>query len=154
LLPAVAAVASDLVIDTGEIAEELGHAGGVYLAEYIPEHQIPRGKKSVVLWIEGFATIFGVINHMFEAGKIPTTDALERALSQLPKNKQKLVKAYGKQGAEVDSVLEALVHRAKEEWEVDEFEATYCQCDKEWDALPACAEHDLDWNMAEDMLIG
>jgi hypothetical protein len=152
-LPLVTAgVASDLVLDTGEMAEEFGHAGGVYLAEYIPAHQISRGKKAVVLWIEGFATIFGVIHKMFEAGEIPTADALERALSQLPKDKQKLIKAYGKQGAEVESVLEALVYGAKEEWKGD-FEATYCD-DKEWKALPVCAEHDLNWDLALDMLAG
>lgn len=133
------------------MAEEFGHAGGVYLADYIPEHQIPRGK-SIVLWIEGFAMIFGIIYNMFEAGTIPTSDALERALSQLPKDKQKLVKAYGKRGAEAHSVLEALVYGAKEEWENNEFEATYCE--EEWDALPTCAKHDLNWTLAEDMLIG
>ena len=135
------------------MAEELGHVGGVYLAEHIPEDQLPRGKKSAVSWIEGFAAIFGVIHDMFEAEKIPVADALELALSQLPKNKLKLIKAYGKNGAEVDSVLEALVHGAKEEWEENEFEATHCY-DNEWDALPKCAEHDLNWTLTEDMLVG
>jgi hypothetical protein len=135
------------------MAEENGHAGGVYLAQHIPANQLPRGKKSVVQWMEGFATIFGVIHKMFEAGEIPAADALERALGQLPKDKQKFIKAYGKQGAGVDSVLEALIYGAKEEWEHNDFEATHCD-GGEWDALPACAEHDLDWTMAEDILIG
>ena len=143
-------MASDLVLDTGEMAEELGHAGGVYLTEYIPARQVPRGKKAVVLWIEGFATIFGVIHKMFEAGEIPTAGTLERALSQLPKDKQKLIKAYGKQGAKVESVLEALVYGAKDEWEED-FKAKYGD-DKEWKALPVCAEHDMNWDLAVDML--
>ena len=152
MLSATAAVASDLIIATGELAEEFGHVGCTYLTNYIPGHQIPRGKKAVVQWIEGFAAIFGVIHERFEAGEIPTTEALELTLSQLPKNKQKLIKAYGKQGAEVDAVLEALVQGAKNEWENNDFEATHC--DEKWDALPACAEHDLNWTLAEDMLVG
>lgn len=133
------------------MAEEFGHAGGVYLTQYIPEHLVPRGK-SIVLWIEGFAMIFGIIHTMFEAGTIPTPNALDYALSQLPRDKQRLVKAYRKQSAEVDSVLEALVCGAMEEWENNDFEATHC--DEKWDALPVCAEHDLNWGLAEHMLIG
>jgi hypothetical protein len=51
------------------MAEEFGHVGGIYLAQYIPGELIPRGKKSVVMWIEGFAAIFGVIHEMFGPGK-------------------------------------------------------------------------------------
>jgi len=135
------------------MAGEFGHVGCTHLTQYIPGEQLPQGKRTTVLWIEGFATIFGVISDMFKAGKIPTADALEYALSQLPKKKMKLVKAYGKTGADVSSVLEALVHGAKEEWEQNEFEATHCD-DDEWDALPTCTEHDLNWTVAEDMLVG
>lgn len=152
MFPATAAVASDLVLDTGEFAEEFGSVGGVYLAHYIPEGILPRGKKAAAQWVEGFSTIFTVIHKMFEAGEIPAVDALECALSQLPRDKQKLVKAYGKMGAEADSVLEALIHGAREEWEQNDFEATHC--DDEWEALPACKEHDLNWTLAEDMLVG
>lgn len=106
----------------------------------------------MVQWIEAFAAIFGVIRDMFEAGEIPTTEALEHKLSQLPKSKQKLIKAYSKQGAEVDNVLEALVLGAKYEWEENDFEDTHG--DLEWNALPVCAEHDLNWTLAEDMLAG
>jgi hypothetical protein len=150
---ATAAVASDLILDTGEFAEEFGHVGGVYLAQYIPREGHPRGKKAAALWIEGFSTIFGVIHKMFEDGNIPRIDHLESALSQLPKDKQKLIKAYGKQGAELDPVLEALIFGAKEKWEQDDFEATHCDS-KEWRAIPTCKEHDLNWTLAEDMLIG
>jgi hypothetical protein len=152
-LPSVtAAVATDLIIDTGEFAGEYGHVGCTYLTEYIPGHLIPRGKKAVVQWIEAFAAIFGVIRDMFEAGEIPTTEALEHKLSQLPKSKQKLIKAYSKQGAEVDNVLEALVLGAKYEWEENDFEDTHG--DLEWNTLPVCAEHDLNWTLAEDILAG
>lgn len=150
---ATAAVASDLVLGTGEFAEEFGHVGGVYLAQYISADVHPRGKKAAALWVEGFAAIFAVIREMFKAGKIPTAEALEHALSRLPKDKLKLIKAYGKMGAEADSVLEALVHGAREEWEQNDFEATHCEGDK-WDTLPACKEHDLNWTLVEDMLVG
>ena len=149
---ATAEVASDLILDTGELAEEFGHTGGVYLAQYIPDERRPRGKKAAALWVEGFSTIFGVIHKMFEDGNIPTIDELESALSQLPKDKQKLIKAYGKQGAGLDSILEALVFGAKEEWEQNDFEGTHCD-GKEWRAIPTCKEHDLNWTLAEDMLI-
>lgn len=149
---ATAAVASDLIRDTGEFAEEFGHIGGVYLAQYIPEEVCPRGKKAAGLWVDGFSTIFGVIHKMFEDGNIPTIDKLEHALSQLPKDKQKLTKAYGKQGAGLDSVLEALVFGAKEDWEQSDFEAVHCN-GKKWRAIPTCTEHDLNWTLAEDMLL-
>jgi hypothetical protein len=152
-LPSVtAAVATDLIIDTGELAGEYGHVGCTYLTNYIPEHVIPRGKKAVVQWIDAFAAIFGVIHDMFEAEEIPATEALERKLSQLPKSKQKLIKAYWKQGAEVDAVLEALVMGAKCDWEEGDFQDAHC--DAKWDAFPVCAEHDLNWTLAEDMLAG
>ena len=149
---ATAAVASDLILGTGELAKENGHTGGVYLAHHIPNEKRPRGKKAAALWVEGFSTIFRVIHKMFEDGNIPTIDELGPALSQLPKDKQKLIKAYGKQGAELDSVLEALVSGAKEEWEQNDFEDTHCHGEK-WRAMPTCTEHDLDWTLAEDMLI-
>ena len=60
--------------------------------------------------------------------------------------------AYGKQGAGLDSVLEALVFGAKEEWEQNDFKAMHCY-GKEWHAIPTCMEHDLDWSLAVDMLI-
>jgi hypothetical protein len=139
-------------MDTGEMAIEYGHTGGVYLADHIPENQHPRGQKSVALWIEGFSTIFGVIHDIFEAGDTPTTDALEEALGKLPKDKQKLIKAYGKQGAEIESVLDALVAGAKSDWEGNEFEAAHCG--KKWKKLPTCAKHDFDWTLVQDMLAG
>jgi hypothetical protein len=134
------------------MAAEVGHVGGVYLANHVPMELIPRGKKSIALWIEGFATIFHVIHTMFEAGEIPKLDALERALVQLPKDKQKLIKAYGKQGAEVGSVLEALIRGAQDEWEQGDFQAAHC-IEEDWDALPTCDKHDQDWNMAVDQLV-
>ena len=134
---ATAAVASDLILDTGEFAEEFGHVGGVYLAQYIPAEERPQGKKAAALWVEGFSTIFGVIHKMFEDGNIPTIDELGPALSQLPNDKQKLIKAYGKQGAGLDSVLEALVFGAKEEWEENDFKAAHC-VGKKWRAIPTC----------------
>jgi hypothetical protein len=148
---AMAGVTSDLIRDTAEMAG--GHAESVYFAEYMPAEVLPRGKKSVELWIRGFSTIFQVIHGMFEAGSIPTAGELEQALSQLPRDKQKIIEAYGKEGAEADSVLRALVYGAKEEWEANEFQDTHCQ-GGQWDALPACAEHDLDWTLAEVMLVG
>lgn len=134
------------------MAIEHGDARGTYLAHYVPEECLPRGKKSVELWVEGFSTIFSTIATLFEAGKIPDIEILDEALSQLPKDKQKLVKAYGKKGAQLDSVLEALVHRAKEEWE-EEFQDVHCHDSEEWERLPECSEHDLDWTLVEDMLI-
>lgn len=98
------------------MAIEHGDARGTYLAHYVPVEHLPRGKKSVELWIEGFSTIFLTIHNLFEAGAIPSLHNLHEALAQLPKDKQKFVKAYGKKGAELDSALEALIHRAKEEW--------------------------------------
>lgn len=107
-----------------------------------------------MLWIDAYAFIFKVISVMFKQGNIPTADALERALGQLSsKDMQKLVTAYGKQGAKLNSVLKAVVCTSKTEWEEEDFEAIHCHS-KEWDALPACAEHDLNWALAEKMLTG
>jgi hypothetical protein len=151
ILSTTAAVANDLILGTGELAEELGHTGGVYLSQYIPVEARPQGKKAAPLWVDGFSYIFGVVHEMFEEGNIPTIDELERALSQLPKDKQKLIKAYGKKGARLDSVLEALVFGAKEEWEND-FKAVHCD-GNDWLSLPICTEHDLNWTLVEDMLL-
>jgi hypothetical protein len=149
--PVVAAVASDLVLDTGDMAIECGHTGGVYMADYIP-HQNPRNRRSVALWIEGFATIFKIIHNMFKAGDIPTISNLEGALAKLPKDERKLIEAYEKQDAEVESVLEALTSEAKLQWEEDDFEATHCG--EDWDELPECPKHDFNWSLAREMLVG
>jgi hypothetical protein len=137
------------VLDTGELAAEFGHVGGVYLAHHIPSDQLPRGKKAAALWVEGFSAIFGVIHEIFKAGDIPCTPTLLEALRKLPKKKLKLVQAYEKPGTEIGSALEALVQGAKEEWK-GEFADTHCDAD--WDALPVCAKHDFDWILAADML--
>ena len=134
------------------MAIEQGDAAATHLAQYIPGECLPRGKKSVELWVEGFSTIFLTIRNLFKAGKIPGIDTLEEALGQLPKDKQKFVKAYGKKGAELDSVLEALVHKAREEWEAD-FQDVYCGKESGWDRLSKCSKHDLAWITVEDMLI-
>ena len=136
------------------MAAEVGYVGRVYMTDDIPRGNLPRGKKSAALWVEGFATIFRVIHEMFEAGRIPTPDALLDTLGKLPKHQQKLINAYSKKGAEVHYALEALVLQAKTEWE-DEFEAEYCDDgDLGWDKLPVCAKHDFDWALAMDMLVG
>ena len=103
------------------------------------------------MWVEGFSTIFRVIHKLFKDGNIPTIDKLEHALSHLPKDKQKLIKAYGKQGAGLDSVLEVLVFGAKEDWERGDFKAVHCN--GKWRAIPICTEQDLNWTLAEDMLL-
>lgn len=146
-----AVVASDIILDTGDFAEELGHTGGVYLSHYIPLENRPRGKKAAPLWVEGFSTIFSVIHQIFEDGNIPTIDKLEHELTKLPKDKQKLIKAYGKQGAGIDHVLKALIYGAKDDWEND-FQDAHCD-GEEWLTLPTCKEHDLNWTLAEDALI-
>jgi hypothetical protein len=151
LRTATAAVASDLIRDTGELAEEFGDTGGVYLTNYIPGESRPRGKKAAALWVEGFSFIFKVIHEMFEGGNIPLIDELGSALSQLPRDKQQLIEAYGVQGAGLESVLEALVFGAKEDWEQGDFQGAHCD-DEEWDAIPPCTKHDLDWTLALDML--
>ena len=151
LPPAVAAVASDLVRDTGELAGELGHVGAVYMTQHIPQEELPRGKKAAALWVDGLSTIYGVIYEMFKAGHIPTEPALLEALEKLPKSDETLVEAYTKH-TEIEHALSGLVRQAKQEWD-DEFQDTYCD-DKKWRKLPVCAEHDLDWTMAEDMLVG
>jgi len=152
LRSATAAVASDLILDTGEYAEEFGHVGGVYLACHIPVDVHPRGKKAAGLWVQGFSTIFHAIREIFEGGNIPHVEELDRTLSRLPKDKQKLISAYGKQGAELDSVLEALVAGAEEDWKAGQFEAAHDG--KKWRALPRCSEHDLNWDLALDVLVG
>jgi len=144
-----AGFASDLIRDTGELAAEMGHVGGVYLAHHIPVNQLPRGRSAAPRWVEGFSTIFSVIAKMFEAGKVPNEDALEDELNQLPKDKLKHVKACLKY-TELEFVLEALVHGAEQEWEDGGFKAEHC--DRKWKSLPVCAEHDLNWTMALDML--
>lgn len=105
-----------------------------------------------MLWLEGFSAIFRVIHDIFEAGKIPSLIALLEALHKLPKDKLKLVQAYEK-STEIESALEALVRRAKEDWEW-EFKDIHCDSDMGWDALPVCAKHDFDWSLARDMLVG
>lgn len=158
-MTAVASLASGLIIDTGEFAEEFGHAGGVYLSHFIPAESIPNGKKSVVAWIEGFSYMFTVIRELFEKGEIPTFDKLTETLNNLPKDKKKLVKAYGKAGANVENILEALIGGAKHEWEDGDFQVSFCDCDwddsidPKWDDLPTCKKHDLDWTLMADLFI-
>lgn len=82
-------------------------------------------------------------------GSIPTTGELKQAISQLPRDKQKPIEAFRKEGAGADTVLSALAYGTKKEWEVDEFEATHCQ-GGQWVALPT---YDLDWTLEEVMLI-
>ena len=149
---AVAGVASDVVRDTGEMAIEHGDAAATYLAQYVPAECLPRGAKSVELWVEGFSIIFLTIHNLFEAGKIPEIDILGEALCQLPKDKQRFVKAYRKKGASLECVLEALVYRAQEEWEED-FQDVHCDEDSGWDELPECSKHDFEWTIIEDLLI-
>jgi len=121
------------------------------MAHHIPHEELPRGKKAAALWVEGLSTIFRVIYKMFKAGSIPTEPALLEALDKLPKSDRILVGAYAKH-TEIEHALSALVQQAKYEWE-DDFQEIHCD-DKRWDRLPACAKHDLDWSMAEDVLVG
>ena len=88
---------------------------------------------------------------MFKAGRIPTEPALLEALEKLPKSDKILVRGYAKH-TEIEHALSGLVSQAKQEWE-DEFQETYCD-DKKWCELPICAKHDLDWSLAEDVLVG
>ena len=141
MLPAVAAVASDLILDTGELVSEFGHVGGVHMAQHILPEELPRGKKAVALWIEGFSTIFSVIYKMF------TEPVLLEALEKLPKSDRILVTGYTKH-TEIEHALSGLVQQAQQEW-ADDFQEAHC--DKKWDKLPACAKHDFDWSAIEDM---
>ena len=120
------------------------------MTQYIPQEELPRGKKSVGQWLEGFSTIFREIHKMFEAGRIPTEEALLETLDKLPKSDRKLIEAFAKH-TEFEYALSGLVHQAEEEWK-DDFKDVHC--DKKWKKLPACAKHDFDWTMAEDMLAG
>jgi len=88
---------------------------------------------------------------MFKAGRIPTEPALLEALEKLPKSDQILVRAYTKH-TEIEHALSGLVLQAKEDWE-GEFQETHCG-GKGWRKLPVCAKHDLDWGLAEDVLVG
>lgn len=131
-----------------------GHVGATYLTDYIPAEVIPRGKKAAPKWIEGFALIFGTIHEIFNKGEIPTVGKLEDTLRGLPRDKIKLIDAWGKAGAEVDMALEALVQQAEMDWEED-FEATHGDS-PEWRkaSKSKCPKHDLNWVLAVDMLVG
>lgn len=120
------------------------------MTQHIPVDELPRGRKSMKPWLDGFSTLYSVIHTMFEAGRIPTLDVMEEEVGRLPMAKQKSVRAY-LQYTEIEYALSGLVRQAKEEWE-DEFEDTHC--DEKWERLQACAEHDFDWILAEDMLAG
>jgi len=152
ILSTVAAVASDLVRDTGEFAGEFGHVGVVYMAKHIPPEEHPRGKKAAAQWVKGLSTLYSVIYKMFKAGRIPTEPALMETLEKLSKSDKTLVVGFTKY-TEIEHALSGLVQQAKEEW-ADEFQETHCDGDKKWRKLPVCAEHDLDWTMVEDMLVG
>jgi hypothetical protein len=89
---------------------------------------------------------------MFEAGEIPCTPALTKALGKLPKIKLKPVRAYEKSSS-IDCAIYVFVQGVVEEWEGD-FEDAHCDTDSGWDALPVCAKHDFDWFLVEDMLGG
>ncbi|KAJ6567401.1 hypothetical protein DFH09DRAFT_1471673 [Mycena vulgaris] len=151
ILHTTASVAQDLVRDTGELAGELGHVGGVYLSWHIPREHLPEGTKVAPLWVEGFAMMFEVITDIFEAGKIPTAGELERTLVY-DRRGTKIAQMYMKQGADCEQVLSALVWGAKSEWEEGHFEEVHCH--EEWDALPTCKKHDFNWSSAEDALVG
>ncbi|KAJ7122946.1 hypothetical protein C8R44DRAFT_158355 [Mycena epipterygia] len=149
VLQVTAAVASDLVRHTGELAGEYGHVGPVYLTNFLPAGITPRGKKAAPLWVEAFAVLFEVIADIFKAGKIPTADLLEQTIAR-DKGKKKHFDVYRKQGADCEQLLQALVYGAKYEWEENDFAEAHCS--EEWEALPACKKHDFDWGMAEDVL--
>ncbi|KAJ7762722.1 hypothetical protein DFH07DRAFT_813213 [Mycena maculata] len=154
VLHVTAEVAQDLVRHTGEFAEEFGHTGGVYLAHHIDREYLPEGTQAAPLWVEGFSAMFEVIADIFESGRIPTAHQLDNATGDLRyKEKWHLFQAYGRQGADAESVLEALVYGAKDDWEDGEFEDTHCE-GEEWTALPTCPEHDFDWDLALDILAG
>jgi len=152
ILRTVAAVASDLVRDTGELAIEFGHVGGVYMTQHFPHEELPRGKKAAAQWVEGLSTIYGVIDKVFKAGHIPTEPVLLEALEKLPKAERTMVGAYARH-TEIEYALSALVQQAKEDWE-DEFQEIHCNDSKKWHKLPKCVEHDLNWTTVEDILVG
>ncbi|GLB44413.1 hypothetical protein LshimejAT787_1700400 [Lyophyllum shimeji] len=163
ILSTTAGVAADLILGTGEFAEELGHVEGVYLTPYIPSEQLPDGPSAAAAaaWVEGFSAVCGTVGRMLEAGQVPTADALLLELEVLG-----LPKPTGEGGGvgapavfleytEIEWALEAVVRQAREEWESGEFEETY-GADERWKfkELPKCAEHDLDWEMALENLAG
>ncbi|KAJ7705674.1 hypothetical protein B0H16DRAFT_1589573 [Mycena metata] len=152
VLSTTAAVAPDLILATDDLAETHGHAGGTYLAQYMPAGVLPRGKKAAPEWVAGFAMLFGVIKGIFDAGRIPTAEELEKTLD-LPENAKhaKLWKAYAKKDADCEMVLEALVRGAKYDLEEGDFQDAWGE---ELDALPSCDDHDFDWNLVEDVLVG
>jgi hypothetical protein len=138
------------VRDSGDIAVQHGDASMAYLAEHIPSEALPRGKKAVALWLPALAAMFECISEIFKAGKIPNARELDETLVG-DETKHKFYKVYAKQGAGCVSVLEALVHAAREDWEVGTFKDAHC--DSKWDALPTCEAHDLDWEMAMAALL-
>ncbi|KAF7330886.1 Non-histone chromosomal protein 6 [Mycena venus] len=155
VLKVTAAVAQDLVRDTGDLAGSFGHVGGVYLAHYINREHLPVGRVAATRWVEGFSIVFDVIHEIFEAGKIPDAREVEETifLTQHKNNRGELARAYATQGAGYEDVLEALVMGAKYDWEEGDFKEAHCDR-SEWDALPTCAKHDFDWSLAEDVLTG
>lgn len=154
-MPATASVAQDLVCDTGELAAENGHVGGVYLAHHIPREYLPEGERAAPLWVEGFSAVFGVIVDLCKAEKIPSADELEDAFG-LPEYEEKLhlFREYMILGANGEHILEALIEGAKEDWESGEFESAFLwgEDTKMWDALPTCPKHDFNWDLLLDCL--
>ncbi|KAJ7477254.1 hypothetical protein B0H11DRAFT_1297832 [Mycena galericulata] len=158
VLETVAAVAQDLIPGTDAgLVEEMGFVNQncVYLTRFIASGYIPRGRKAAPLWVEGFTLMFEIMGEIFEAGRIPTPQEMERTLG-LPAHKkdQKLFKAYAKKGADCEGALGALVQGAKDEWTTNgaDFRDAHCVDNPEWKALPRCKEHDFDWSMAEDVM--
>ncbi|KAJ6567404.1 hypothetical protein DFH09DRAFT_1471684 [Mycena vulgaris] len=151
ILQTTAVIAHDMVRDSGDLAIEFADAGHVYLAEYIPSEDLPRDKQDIAQWIQGFAMIFKVISEIFEAGRIPNVSQVEQTLVG-DEAKLKFYQMYAMKGADCRSVLEALVCGAREDWESGHFRAAHCDSKPEWEALPLCAEHDVDWLMAEAAL--
>ncbi|KAJ7762712.1 hypothetical protein DFH07DRAFT_956612 [Mycena maculata] len=139
----------------GDFVAEYGYVNQncVHLTQYIPSEYLPRGKKAAPLWVEGFTMMFKIIAEIFTAGQIPTPQEMERTLGlKEHKADQKLFKAYAKNGADYEAVLEALVLGAKGQWKTREFREAHCIDNAEWKSLPQCKEHDFDWGMAEDVL--
>ncbi|KAJ7179630.1 hypothetical protein C8R46DRAFT_1074327 [Mycena filopes] len=149
VLQTSAATAPDLIKATEDFAEIHEDPKGGYLTDYMPAQHLPRGNAdAAVQWVHGFAMLFDAIKDIFEAGRIPTASELEghakdRALAHW--------NAYSKAGADCEMVLEALVQGVKDNWDEGDFKDEY---EEELEALPACDEHDFDWGLVEDHLVG
>ncbi|KAJ7087328.1 hypothetical protein B0H15DRAFT_843532 [Mycena belliarum] len=148
LLLTTAEVTQDAVINSSDLAKEIGDANPIYLADSIPSEVLPSEKGELREWTKALSMVFQTIAELFAAGTIPNATNLAEALAA-DDTKRQLYQVYSQRGAEGVHALDALVYTAKGRWETGAFADAHCGAGSGWNELPSCAQHDFDFFLAE-----